>query len=144
MRPSLRDLESSRPLTLPGKGLLAVEILFTYVRARWLMTRSDLPSTLMALRGPADAIPERDGQGSAAGRRLGAAVGKTIGRLPADSRCLFRSLVLTSLLARRGIPSTLVIAVRPGASFAAHAWVERQGEPLLWTGGSQYERLADL
>ena len=143
MKPSLDELESDRPLTLSSKVMLGVEILVTYGRARWLM-RSDIRIALATLRRPLEAMPEGNSQRGMAGMRLGHAVGKTIGRLPTDSRCLARSLVLTGLLARRGVGSTLVIAVRPGSDFAAHAWVERQGEPLLWTGGSQYERLADL
>ena len=143
MKPSLGELESDRPLTLSSKVMLGVEILVTYVRARWLM-RKDIRIALATLRRPLDVMPEGNTQGGTAGRRLGRTVATIVGRLPTDSRCLARSLVLTGLLARRGVRSTLVIAVRPGSDFAAHAWVERQGEPLLWTGGSQYERLTDL
>jgi hypothetical protein len=47
-----------------------------------------------------------------------------------------RSLVLTALLSRRGIASTLVIGVRPGGEFGAHAWVEHEGAPLLPSGAT--------
>jgi Transglutaminase-like superfamily len=53
-----------------------------------------------------------------------------------------RSLVLVSLLARRSLPATLVIGVLPGERFAAHAWVELSGRPLLPAG--DYERLVEL
>lgn len=78
------------------------------------------------------------------GLRLGRAVSRTLRLLPTDSRCLVRSLVLTGLLARRGLSSTLVIGVRPEPEFAAHAWVEHAGEPLLQTGEGRYGRLAEI
>jgi hypothetical protein len=55
-----------------------------------------------------------------------------------------RSLVLTGLLARRGIESKLIVAVRPGSDFAAHAWVELDGRPLLEPALPPFERLAEL
>ena len=53
-----------------------------------------------------------------AGRRLGHAVARTLRVLPADSRCLMQSLVLTRLLARRGIatPSWSSPCARASAS----------------------------
>jgi hypothetical protein len=48
------------------------------------------------------------------------------------------------LLARRGVAATLVIGVRPGAEFAAHAWVEREGRPLLPGGEPEYKRITEL
>jgi Transglutaminase-like superfamily len=39
------------------------------------------------------------------------------------------------LLGRRGIPSRVVIGVRTSPEFAAHAWVEQEGLPLLPTDG---------
>ena len=71
-----------------------------------------------------------------AGVRLGRAVTRTLRLVPADSRCLMRSLVLTGLLARRGIDSSLVIGVRPEGEFGAHAWVEHDGRPLLPSGAT--------
>jgi len=48
-----------------------------------------------------------------------------------QSTCLERSLTLWWLLARRGISSQLRIGARKtGGRFAAHAWVERNGEAL--------------
>ena len=78
------------------------------------------------------------------GARLGSVVGRVLGPLPVESRCLMRSLVLTQLLARRDIPSRLVIGVRPGAAFGAHAWVELDGTPVLPPGGDEFSRLVDL
>ena len=85
-----------------------------------------------------------DGDQLLIGIKLGRIVGKTLGALPADSRCLVRSLVLTSLLARRGISSTLIIGVRSEPKFEAHAWVECAGAPLLSPGDNPYERLVEF
>jgi hypothetical protein len=76
--------------------------------------------------------------------RLGRAVVRTLAVLPADSRCLMRSLVLTGMLARRGSPGALVIGVKPGEVFGAHAWVELDGRPLLSAGNGEFARLVEL
>jgi hypothetical protein len=84
------------------------------------------------------------GEPAVQGRRLGYAVVRTLRLLPTDSRCLMRSLVLTRLLARRGIAGTLVIGVRTGERFEAHAWVEHSGTPLLDPGDATFRRLVEL
>ena len=76
------------------------------------------------------------------GRRLGHPVRRTLDPLPWDSRCLMRSLVLLRMLARRGVVCELVIGVRPGETFEAHAWIGHEGHPLLPTLG--YEPLTVL
>ena len=121
---------------------LAGEILATYARVRWSLRRHDLRTVLLGLRSPT-AAPGVD-QPVATGRRLGRAVGRTLALLPTDSRCLMQSLVLTKLLARRGIDTRLVIAVRPGERFAAHAWVEHDDEALLPAGAPAFEQLVTL
>ena len=55
-----------------------------------------------------------------------------------------RSLVLTEMLARRGIYAKVVIGVRPDPSFGAHAWVEVDGQPLLPTEEATYHRLVEI
>ena len=77
-------------------------------------------------------------------RRLAAAAVRVLERLPGDSRCLTRSLVVLAMLARRGIDVRLVLAARPTPTFAAHAWVERGGRPLLPTRDFDDARLAEL
>ena len=47
------------------------------------------------------------------------------------------------MLERRGIPQRLVIAVRP-QPFAAHAWVEVEGEAVLPDADPGYERISEL
>ena len=132
-----------RPLSPPAKAALAAEVVVAYVRARRSLRRRGLPATLASLR----AVPVQeagDGDAVARGRRLGRVVARTLGRLPADGRCLSQSLVLTRLLAARGIDSRLVIAVRPAETFAAHAWVEHDGQPLLPPGTESFQELVTL
>ena len=62
---------------------------------------------------------------TARARRLGRAVMRTLDPLPLDSRCLVRSLVLTTLLARRGVAWTI------------ECWLRHQADP------SSTERLAE-
>jgi hypothetical protein len=121
---------------------LVGEIVATYVAVRLRLRRSDLPTVLSALRG---------GRGRGRGRpiprdpqRLATAAVRVLRTVPGDARCLTRSLVVVAMLARRGIDTTLVVAARPGDTFAAHAWVERGGRPLLPTEGFDDVRLAEL
>jgi Transglutaminase-like superfamily len=140
-----RTGEAFRPLPLRRKASLVVEILVTYVRARWWLRKQDLETTVEALRANGHAAPRCDERSAYVnGVRLGSAVMRTLALLPTDSRCLVRSVVLTALLARRGIPSSLVIGVRSGPDFAAHAWVEHAGTPLLPDEETMYPRLVEL
>jgi hypothetical protein len=134
----------SFPITL--KLRLIPEIVAGYARVRWLLRTEDFPTALAIVRGGTQLSPDAafDDLSHARGVRLGHAVAKTLGPIPGDTRCLTRSLVLTWLLARRGIGSTFVIAVRPGADFAAHAWVEYHGKPLLLPSLEPYTRLTEL
>jgi hypothetical protein len=133
-----------RHLSLGQKVALALEIIGTYVRARVWLRRNELRDTVRTLRAAGPPARTPDGDQLLTGIRLGRIVGKTLGVLPADSRCLVRSLVLTSLLVRRGIASTLIIGVQPEPSFKAHAWVECAGTPLLPPGDEPYGRLVEL
>jgi hypothetical protein len=137
-------------VTIPADAALAplsrvalvAEIVITYARVRVTLRRRGLPGTVQDLRAVrAVASP---GDPVATGRRLGRAVVRTLTPLPADSRCLMRSLVLTRLLARRGIETRLVIAVRAGGHFAAHAWIEHGDAPLLPAGAAAFEQLVKL
>jgi len=133
--------------SLAEKRQLAAEIAAAYVRVRWLLWRtgSDVPRTVERLRAvePVGDPPGGE-EADRAGLRLGRAVARGLSRLPFDSRCLMRSLVLLSLLARRGIHSTLVIAVRPGPTFESHAWVERDSVPLLHRGHPDLRRILEV
>jgi len=113
--------------------LLAAEILRDYARAYRLMRTTPLSNAVSRLRShdapPLPPTPEQH----ATALRLGRAVMLILRRLPTDRRCLVRSLVVSGVLARRGIPAELVLGVRPNTSepFMAHAWVEHGGECVL-------------
>jgi hypothetical protein len=130
------------PLSPVARLVVVAEILATYALARVRLRRSGLPATLEALR--ARPGPRAEGNPVSTGRRLGRAVSRTLAPLPADSRCLMQSLVLTRLLARRGIETRLVIAVRAGESFAAHAWIEHGELALLPAIAPSFEELVTL
>jgi hypothetical protein len=122
---------------------LVAEVLLTYPLVRWSVRRHDLPSAVAALRAPRRRRTPRGPQ-DVDERRLAAAAVRVLEKLPGDSRCLTRSLVVLVMLARRGIDVRLVLAARPTPTFAAHAWVERGGRPLLPTRDFEDARLAEL
>jgi hypothetical protein len=130
---------------------LAGEVYVAYCHVRWWLPRHEIVEVVRRLRGwsPADvdvaSCNGDDGrQVYLSGLRLGRAVVHSLQLLPTDSRCLMRSLVLTGLLARRRIASSLIIGVRPELEFSAHAWVEYAGEPLLPPGDPNLGRLTEL
>lgn len=137
------------PTALPASGRfstsvklrLTAEILSAYLPLWVAMRREPVNRILISIRA-------RRGAVAAPGReqydawRLGWAVQRTLRRLPTDNRCLIRSLVLIRVLNARGIDAQVIIGVRAGRDFAAHAWVERDGLALLPEG--EYERLTVL
>ena len=129
----------------PAKVALALEVVVTYLRTRQLLRRHDLPRAVEELRraGP---LRESDPAMSSVvtGPRLARAVTRTLPLLPSDTRCLMRSLVLLGLLSHRQIDCVLVIGVRAGPDFAAHAWVEVDGAPLLASQEKIFSRVAEL
>jgi Transglutaminase-like superfamily len=128
---------------------LATEVVVAYVQARRALRRAPIASVVASLRSQSphvsasasDVLAEST---LAEARRLGWAVGRTLKLVPGDTRCLVRSLVLTRLLARRGIPGKLVIGARTAPDFLAHAWVECAGDPVLSPGEGSYGRLIEL
>lgn len=127
------------------KLALIREVLTTYVTARRLLKQEVVADAVGQLRaGAPPDQPVHLPYSHAEAARLGKVVLRTLAPLPTDTRCLARSLVLTGLLARRGISSQLVIGVAPGATFRAHAWVEHAGYPVLPSGAGEYERLLEL
>lgn len=129
----------SAPLGSLGKLRLAAEILVVYARVRRRLRRRGLPRTLDSLRTFGQGGVDQIGAARAA-----RAVTAVLRLLPTDSRCLTTSLVLIGVLARHGGPASLVIGVVPGPTFAAHAWVEFGGVPLLKAGSALDGRLAEL
>jgi hypothetical protein len=139
-------MSPERPLSLPAKARLAAEVVASYVRVR-RMVGGDIRDAVATLRdgAPLDRSTGRPPEAALAqSRRLARAVMLTLRLVPGDTRCLSQSLVLTRMLARRGIGSRLVIGVRPAERFAAHAWVEHGSVPLLPPGRSDFEELVTL
>jgi hypothetical protein len=136
------DLQRHSPLS---RLKLACEILTAYVRVRWTIRSCEPPEAVSRLRASARRHPLASDRGGEimAGWRLGRAVMKTLHPLPTDSRCLMRSLTLLTVMERRSLSPTLVIAVRP-QPFAAHAWIELHGQALLPAGEPGYERITEL
>ena len=141
-------IAADKPIPVATKAALVAEILATYARARWTLKRHGLRATLDSWRTAPQAAGRKPAQSAIRNlqseRRLGRVVSRTLSPLPTDTRCLMRSLVLTRVLARRGIDTRLVIGVHPGERFAAHAWVEHDGAALLPTGGSDFDELVTL
>jgi Transglutaminase-like superfamily len=122
---------------------LSAEILVAYARARRVLRQRSLPAATAAMRRHSERHFCAAEDAHRIGLRLGRAVTRVLGVLPRDPRCLTRSLVLTALLARRGILASLVIGVRPDP-FGAHAWVEHEGRPLLPPATEPFERLLEV
>jgi hypothetical protein len=128
------------------RARLAVEILLAYAQARRELRRAPIAEAVASLRSAPTSDPPGPAGESALqeARRLGAAVNRLLALVPGDTRCLARSLVLTRLLARRGIPAKLVIGARAAPDFLAHAWVEYGGDPVLAAGDGSFGRLVEL
>jgi hypothetical protein len=131
-------------LTHAERARLAVEILAAYARARRALRCSPIVDVVADLRSrsPSAAPPAAHSLHEA--RRLGRAVARLLAYIPGDTRCLVRSLVLTRLLASRGIQAKLVIGARTAPEFLAHAWVEHDGNPVLDPGEESFGRLVEL
>jgi hypothetical protein len=136
-------MKTLEPLSPRARAALVAEILSEYVPSWRILKNQNVVEMVRAARDVQvthSRVPAPLEYKTAL--RLGRAVGKTLGILPTDSRCLIRSLVLTRILTRRSIPHTLVIGVRNDPKFTAHAWVEHEGRPILPAG--EYTRLTEL
>jgi hypothetical protein len=125
---------------------LVVEILTSYCKVRRALRRTSIGPAVESLRmgARADTTACAEMEPLREAWRLGRAVQRTLTMAPGDTRCLTRSLVLTQLLARRGIPAKLVIGARAGPGFLAHAWVEHAGHAVLPAGDAAFGRLVEL
>jgi transglutaminase-like putative cysteine protease len=125
---------------------LAREIVAAYLQARRELRRAPIESVVATLRWEEASKPPLTPGPRALeeARRLGWTVARTLKLMPGDTRCLARSLVLTRLLAQRGIPAKLVIGAQADPEFFAHAWVECDGEPVLSPGDGSFGRLVEL
>ena len=132
------------PLAASERLRLVAEALAVYAHARWYLLGHDLPSTVSRVRARARRLSSRPAPISDDSQRLVAAAVRVLEHLPADSRCLIRSLVVLGLLARRGEETRLIIGVNVDPGFAAHAWIEREGVALLPAGTFVAGRLTSL
>lgn len=132
------------PLGAFARARLIAEVVTIYARARRHLRSGTLETTLAFVRGLSPRTPEIIDDRRRLGLRLARATVRTLEPLPTDSRCLMRSLVLTGLMTRRGIDVVFVLAVRSAGQFAAHAWVEFEGRPLLEPASEPFERLVEL
>ncbi len=139
-----RSLPRGRRLTLGERMRLAAEIVAAYRQARREMRRAPIASVVAAMRSGAESSPLRTAGAFEEATRLGWVVTRTLRLIPGDTRCLARSLVLTRLLARRGVATKLVIGARATPEFLAHAWVEHEGQPVLSAGDGSFGRLVEL
>ncbi len=122
------------------KPLVVAEILAAYARLQRRLRRTDIRNLVASIR----ARPVLRAAGFDPGSieehivaiSLANSVRRTLTILPADSRCLMQSLVLTWMLSSRAISTTLVVGVQPGPEFAAHAWLEHAGRPVSAAGVS--------
>ncbi len=121
-----------------------MEIIAAYAQARRALRRAPIASVVSGLRSQSPAAEPSSADSLAEALRLGRAVTRLLVHIPGDTRCLARSLVLTRLLARRGIEAKLVIGARPQPEFLAHAWVEHGGAPVLDPGEDSFGRLVEL
>jgi hypothetical protein len=128
---SARRVIPRERLALRQKVALAVEILAVYVSVCWRLRRRDIVD-LVAANGARSGEWTPDCADTwRVALRLAAAMRRTLRVVPTNKRCLVQSVVLSSLLSARGISSRLVIGAHSRPQFAAHAWVEHQGQPVL-------------
>lgn len=131
-------------LSHPERLRLAVEILAAYGQAKLALRRAPIAEAVAGLREKSPPAAPPTPQSLAEALRLGRAVTRLLRFFPGDTRCLARSLVLTRLLAGRGIEAKLVIGARTQPEFLAHAWVEHAGDPVLDPGENAFGRLVEL
>ena len=123
-------------LPLATRMRLVVEILVTYPGLLRVVRTNDLEAMVALARRPTKPpVRLTAAEARETSKRLGFIVSRVLALMPADRRCLIRSLVLVRLLSRRGIDGRLVIGASADQGFAAHAWVEYEGKQVLPSGG---------
>jgi hypothetical protein len=95
---------------------ISVRVLDYQRTNRWLADRTPAPDTR---RPPADAL-----------NRWVTATTRVQAYSPCPGNCLSRSLALWWMLRRDGVDATLQLGVSLAGRFAAHAWVEANGQVL--------------
>jgi hypothetical protein len=126
---------------------LALEIVLAHVKVRRALRGNTPVDVVLATLRPDRELPRSkplNAEVTREIRHIAHAVTRTLALLPGDTRCLTQALVLSSLLANRAIATTLVIGAHSAPGFAAHAWVEHEGRPILPAGDGLFETLAEL
>jgi hypothetical protein len=98
--------------------------------ALWIVPFETILASCQRVQVSPQPAPAR--QSSVAAFRLAWLVNAASRYSLAKSSCLHDALALSWLMGRQGIPSTVQIGVmRPRRDFAAHAWVEHDGQIIL-------------
>jgi len=121
---------------------IAIEVLANYVPLWRAVRTDDLAGMAATARAGVRAIPTPPDRHAETAARIGEMVQRVMRLLPTDKRCLITSLVTLRVLSNRTIEGKLVIGVRTGETFSAHAWVEHDAHPILPSGN--YVRLHEL
>jgi len=135
-----RKAETWQSLSKSDRALL-IEALFLLPVVATSLKTVGLRRTQSWLAGnPLATTPQSTEQMRANVRRAAQMVAAACRQLPIRSRCLPRTIVLWSLLRRRGIEADVRIGVRcdTQGKFQAHAWLEWNGEVI--NGGGDVAR----
>jgi hypothetical protein len=120
------------------------EVIGTYPMVRWTLRHVELEEAVRRTRRGAPLRETYVPQEGNVAFRLAWIVEAILDRLPGDTRCLTRTLVLVRMLSRRGIGCAVVLGVRVAPEFGAHAWPELAGRPLMVPIEATGQRLLEL
>ena len=137
-------LESPGQLSRAQRLKIVAEVVSIYPMVRWALTHSELEAAVARARRGAPVRDSYPPQQRDAAHRLAWIVEAILDRLPGDTRCLTRTLVLTRVLSRRGIGCRVVLGVRVAPEFGSHAWPELAGRPLMTPIEPGGQRLLEL
>ena len=107
---------------------LVGECILELLRARRALLHHPFEQTAQHLRAPLQSAPLTLDSALAV-RQVRAAFGSIHRWLPWKPTCLMRAVAAHTILAKRSIPSNLVLSVMPGSgqTVDAHAWLEAAG-----------------
>ena len=120
-------VQPEEPVSLRAKTRFVAEVFRTYTWVRWLLLRYGLQGALKTIRRGRDGqLPDDLGEAAMASAAVGYSrfVAQVLRRLPTDRGRVIESLVLTAVLARRGLHSRLALGVGIEPSLTPLAWVE--------------------
>jgi Transglutaminase-like superfamily len=131
-----RKTETWQSLSQSDRALLMNALFLLPIVATSLKAVGLRRTQLWLAGNPLATTPSSREQTRANVRRAAQMVAAACRQLPIRSRCLPRTIVLWSLLRRRGINADVRIGVRCDAQgkFQAHAWLEWNGEVINGAG----------